>query len=504
MLRPLDLVVDDRGAPLGYIMRFAGPSYSLCPVIPRSFRERHGIGPDQAFQLVLRLRTGIENVHRAGVLLVDIHERNFLVDPSFQDICFIDVDSYQTPHYPATALLPVVRDWHATGGFSDGSDWFSFAVLSFQLLTGLHPYKGKHPRVRSLEERMKGNLSVFDPCVRTPAAWYGLDVIPDNYLSWFRAVLQEGKRLAPPADGKAARVAAAALCAPPSTLTVREVFAAPAPIRGAVRVRDGVALWTTEGVYHDRRRILDVPPGCFGVGFVPTTGRLVVAAIQGGTLALIDGSDGSPVPLALRADEAMTCGGRIYVRSRDRIVEIRLLQAGDKLVAVPQVAGQVLPLATRLWPGVALQNLLGAVYASVYPRTGESRQVRLPELDGACVMSAAFDRGVLMVHAERGGAYQRWVFRFDQRDSGYDARREAGDPAAEVSFAVLDNGVCVALSGEDEVEVFSSARGDSGLRRIEDVGVSEGRLVTDGSRLLTVSGQTLRWISLTSPPRVSR
>ena len=47
------------------------------------------------------------------------------------------VDSYQTAHYPATAIMPSVRDWKVPlHDFSELSDWFSFAIVSFQVFLG--------------------------------------------------------------------------------------------------------------------------------------------------------------------------------------------------------------------------------------------------------------------------------------------------------------------------------------------------------------------------------
>ena len=55
-----------------------------------------------------------------------------------------------------------VRDRHAAG-WNEGTDWFSFALVSFQMFVGIHPYKGKHPALKTLDERMAQNVSVLHP-----------------------------------------------------------------------------------------------------------------------------------------------------------------------------------------------------------------------------------------------------------------------------------------------------------------------------------------------------
>ena len=45
-------------------------------------------------------------------------------------------------------------DYRRMGGVFDLAHWFAFAVVTFQLFTGIHPYKGKHPSVLDLDARM--------------------------------------------------------------------------------------------------------------------------------------------------------------------------------------------------------------------------------------------------------------------------------------------------------------------------------------------------------------
>ena len=188
VVRPQALLVDPQtAAPIGYTMAYVERTMPLCQLFTRAFREREGLTPERMLDLVVSLRDLIGQVHAADVLIVDLNEMNFLVDQRYSQIYAIDVDSYQTRSYPATAIMPSVRDWSvkSSSGFSRDSDWFSFAILAFQLLVAIHPYKGKHPKVSGLEERMRGNLSAFDPSVTLPKGVYSVDQIPGALrLSW--------------------------------------------------------------------------------------------------------------------------------------------------------------------------------------------------------------------------------------------------------------------------------------------------------------------------------
>ena len=204
IIRPLELVLDAKNRPAGYSMRHVGKSYALCQLFPKAFRQRNNLTPEMTWRLVRKLQEGVHHIHSRGVLLVDLNEMNFLVSDDFTELFFIDVDSYQTPSYPATVLMESVRDRHAHT-FTTGSDWFSFAVVSFQMFAGIHPFKGTYAplqglpdKEKKLDARMRANISVLRPEVSLPAACLPFSVIPTPYLDWYRAVFEQGQRLPPP------------------------------------------------------------------------------------------------------------------------------------------------------------------------------------------------------------------------------------------------------------------------------------------------------------------
>lgn len=171
VVKPTNVLLDKAGHPVGYTMRFVPDAHVLCQLFPRAFRDRMGLDHKQMFSLVQRMQAGVSNCHQANVLIVDLNEMNFLVDPKFHEVFFIDADSYQTRSYPATALMESVRDRHMkhSHDFNEGTDWFGYAVTSFQMMCGIHPYKGKHPTLKGFDERMLANVSVFNKDVSVPA-----------------------------------------------------------------------------------------------------------------------------------------------------------------------------------------------------------------------------------------------------------------------------------------------------------------------------------------------
>ncbi len=362
LIRPDQVLLDSDGAPVGYTMRYLRDAWPLCRLFTRTFRERYGVLPATRVRLVARMARTVAALHAAGVTVVDLNELNVLVSPAFDAAFFIDADSYQTPSYPATAVAEGIVDRHATPGVFDAkTDWFAFAVTTFQLLVGVHPYRGVHPEAKGLDARMRGNLSVFDPRVRVPPSAEPFSDIPPRLRAWYEAVFELGERRPPPLD----------LDVP-----------APPPL----------------------------PPG--EVLVTPRHGLRIQLRREPDGVRLFDLDAATAIPTTTRADDAVVYANRLYLRSGENLLELRLHDAGPRILPVARVVGRVHRHATQLFPGAAIQSLLGATFVSRFVAPGRCPQTRVPELDGYRVVDARADHDALRVLAERGGVYDRLTLRF--------------------------------------------------------------------------------------------
>jgi len=477
VIKPQDALYKGKQAlHVGHTFRFVKNTWTLCQLFPRAFRERQGFTPHMAVELVRKLQKGVQSVHKAGVLIVDLNEMNFLVSQSFSTPYFIDVDSYQTKHYPATAIMPSVRDPLVQGlDFTDLSDWFSFSIVSFQLFVGIHPFKGKHPNIKGLEDRMKAGVSVFDKDVRVPKVAYPFDVIPSIYRDWYRAVFEEGKRLPPPDDLHGVIVVRPVIrkISGTNNFDIQEVSEFDNEIRAVFIGAGHRAAYSGTELFVDQRLActLRVPPV---MGFTPKHGHPVVGYRWLGDFSteerlwLKDTINQEEIGSHIRADEVMSTNGTIYVRNRDQVFEVTFTEAGNRVIAGTRLAANVLEHASRLYEGVAIQNLLGEPHASLFPRPGACYQVKLAELKGHKIVEAKFDGGVLMVVAAEKGKYHRFVFRFDKDYKSYDVRKVQDVAAVGLNFVTLDSGVCVCLNEDEELELFSRKKGSKSMKTIHD------------------------------------
>jgi len=480
--RPQKVLVDKHGKPLGYMMPFLKDAWVLCQLFPRVFRDRNNIKPDQIQVLVKKLQDRISSIHKAGILVVDCNELNWLVSKDFSEVYGIDTDSYQTPSFPATVIMPNIRDPQVKGAdFTELSDWYSFGVLALQLFIGIHPYKGKHPQFvgsDKMEQRMAAHISVFNPDVSLPKAVYPFDVIPPRYRQWLEDVFEKGQRTPPPTDLTGATILVVPNIrhlAGGKQALVTELFLYDALVLGYAENLGVRVAATSKGVFVDTMRVSNPPDPStrfVGIGFTGRLNKPIVGWVNGG-LNLYDTVDRREMSLGLAVDSAMCVDGRFYVKVGEGVYEVKLNELGNRIQPTTVKASGCSNRATKLYPGVSVQDLMGKTWVSLYPESGKHYQCPLPELDQyAQVVDARAQRNVLMtVAAKKDGTYDRLVYRFSFRpmqEPLYDVRIIKDITPAGLNFVVLDNGVVACINEDEDLELFAAKRGHSGVKIISD------------------------------------
>jgi hypothetical protein len=155
--------------------------------------------------------------------------------------------------------------------------------------------------------------------------------------------------------------------------------------------------------------------------------------------------------------------------------------------------------ATRLFDGVAMQDVLGSVYATLFPEAGSSFSCRLAELDGCRIVDARFDGGVLMALVHRRDCYLRLVFRFGTGYRDYDVRITDDVTPGGLNFVTLETGVCVHLTETGDLELFRREKGSTAMKVLRDTGIEGAHLFRNGAKLLAVRGSTVYSLTMASP-----
>ena len=496
IIKPQALLLDEKNNRIGYIMDTAhGPS--LCQLFTKSFRLRNKITPQMVVDLVGDGQEHIVNVHKSGCLIVDLNENNEIATPDFKHICFLDVDSYQTKSYPATVLNPSVRDYSvSSANFSENSDWFSWAVLAFQMFVGVHPYKGSCASFDNLdkdsrlEQRMRQHVSAFRKDVGLPGCCFSFDVIPQHYRDWLFAVLDQGKRCAPPDPTTGVPIVVQAVQRTVQFITgliIAELFDlqgwflvdyAESNNKSLMLLTNGIK---TKVLFDSREVFCEDLPGTTLIGYTPQMADPIALNLDHGRATLIHLTKGTRQVLELKAIEIAKSDDRFYIRTASNIVELIIRESSNILVTYHPVAS-VLEHATGLYEGCAIQNIVGSAFVSLFTASRRGIQIRITELDEYRVVDAKYSGNVLMTIVTKGGKYHRQVFRFGE-DYNYDCRIINDISPTGINFITLPTGICLVLTEEEKIEAFAAKKGSAGAKIIEDKAIG-----TD-MKLLVVKGK---------------
>lgn len=495
IVAPTSVLLDAQHQLIGYRM----PAVAGDPLV-KSFsniwRDETGFTDDLATELAYRMRDGVQAVHDAGALIVDGNEMNYLRMDN-NEPRLIDVDSWQIGRFKPTAIMPSVRDY-STDTFSTLSDWFGWGIVSFQLYTGMHPYKGTHPNFKrgDLEARMRANASVFDPQVRLNSAVRSFDAIPAGLRDWYVKTFQQGQRTVPPKRFEALTMPAAAVTRKVRTLAGGgslkhdKLWTSPGTLRHISP--NGLALYESAGrieVYDlERSQVLELPAPLDGRRVIERAAVIVRAEGHYVWLGLADGKLTATVifgqrdprraylqraPLPTLAERLVLFGNQAYALNAQMelgLQELAIDLMGDNLLVSITAQWPMWVNSSQVFQGVIVMDYLGTPFIMV-PQPERAEPVRAEVLKDYRMLAAIGNSNELVLaHAlsrKDGQIYRLWLRRTGNEMLVADAT-PLDEP--ELSAAINGKGVIVTISEDDNIAL--AAPGTTTQRELTGTGAS--------------------------------
>ena len=264
VVAPMGVVRTSQGKPVGTFMKHV-TGEPLARMFTNDYRARSGFGDRDAVILAAGMLDVLDFAHGRHAYLADANELNWLARPGPQAMepRIIDVDSWAIGRWPATAMMPSIRDW-SSPQVGQSSDYFAWGVVTFQLFTGIHPYKGMLAGYKpgDMERRMKDGQSVFAPGVRLNRAVRPFTAVPADLLDWYHSTFTGKHRTKPPrpqfgAPVTVARHARSARVAVTSQGTLRYTCLYDGADRAVQLYTCGLARLSSGALYDiDRRRVI--------------------------------------------------------------------------------------------------------------------------------------------------------------------------------------------------------------------------------------------------------
>jgi len=195
---PEKFLTDSGNNNIGFTMPYIKNTVPLIKIFNNGYRDSVGFDGNDAINLINKMEKIIQYIHDKKIIQVDGNELNYLMNFDHSEPYFIDTDSFQTSNYPATVIKPNIRDW-STSGFSELTDWYSFAIIACQIFIGIHPFKGRHPGYgKDIKQRSIDCISIFNKDTRVNGSVRDFSYIPEGYMEWFIKLFEKGERIPPP------------------------------------------------------------------------------------------------------------------------------------------------------------------------------------------------------------------------------------------------------------------------------------------------------------------
>lgn len=453
---PKEIIYSPKKEILGFTMDWLGDdNYALCKLFTNTFRDSNGITNDHIIELVENIKNIIiAPIHEQNCLMVDGNEFNYLVRPDFVTPLFIDVNSYQTQSFPPTAIMPSIRDWRDPNKFSEMSDWFSFAIISFQLFIGIHPFKGKHKKYKKndFESRIKDCVSVFNKEVRLPPPARDFDLIPRRYKEWYYKLFEKGLRVEPP-DMPGGTI----------QIQVKTIMVKSTDNFEIVEIKE----LDSDVIYHNEsitktKGFLYIGATNHRVGqdvevlFSPFKNVAVLCKIDNNIINL-KSLQTTPVQLLnLACTDKMIIDNTLFIKNRGQLTEIQFTDTNQVIPYVQQV-WNIEEKSSKLFSNIVVQSVLGRAYICIpLPQYKQSSFIikDIPELDKQQIVDAKHDNHVAMFITHESGIYNRYVVVFDDAYNNYVVRVFEDVDYIPLNFVTLQSGVCISIREDDVVEIF--------------------------------------------------
>lgn len=494
ILGPREVVYDFKtNQPLGFTMPYVDGTEFLCKIFTRNFRDDNNIDPQDITHLVTEMQKALEYIHSHKILVVDYNEMNFLLDSKFKKVFHIDVDSWQTKSFPAGALMESVRDRKGPKGkFTELTDWFSFAVVTFQMYVGIHPFKGFHPKYGPAEwsKRMDLGISVFDKGVQLPASCQDFSVIPPKHLAWYKELFVNGDRSIPPyADSVVVGVTSGRIVSSKGKFIVELLAEYKAPVKKMYFFDNKRYVITGDGVFHEDKLVAKFAPALDKASYAlcevfaedPLIARYSKEFGGHVTFADLSGSIIETVP----AEGVLTANGLVYIVSGGELIEHSFERLG-KLLHMTKVVSSLCP-SYKIFSGVIVQDDFMKCHLVIPFGKNLCANVHAKELDGYRIIDAKAQGHVCILLAEQGGEYFRNILFFDKTFSSYTVLVEKMDLQG-INFVSLPNGLYV-LADNDKATVFSSLNNRQEFPN-SPINAST-RLFNEGMTVISVDGSKI-------------
>jgi len=191
---PLELVVDKKGEFIGYSMdKVEGEE--IRKLANKKFTTVNNITTKDIIQILVKVQTILEQLHKDQIYIGDLNDRNILFDKD-NNIYWIDCDSWSIETENCQMAMVLFCDPRLqSNNFNQETDIYAFYILAWKLLTRMHPFGGTMVPDMNIVERMKKGISVIGHTgIIIPKVVKSWKIFSPNYVERSKRIFELGER----------------------------------------------------------------------------------------------------------------------------------------------------------------------------------------------------------------------------------------------------------------------------------------------------------------------
>lgn len=499
IIKPEQVIYSVNREPLGYTMKPVVDFYPLSRIMTNDFRQQHNIDNDKILNIIVKMKKTIQHIHEKGCLFVDGNEMNFLISEDFNEVYFIDVDSYKTKKNKATAYTEVTLDPNINikdqKTFTEDTDWFSFAVLACKIFTGIHPYKGKFKdkSKMKIKDRMQSNISIFNNKISLPKTARDLKLIPDNFKKWFVDIFENGKRLPPPTNIEAVYYKRQSNRLVLDSLKFIELKKFSANIEYITSLDDHLYIKTKKTIedvnntYKPKNNQNTYPLYSFYNGDL-------LLKIENNKLLLFKISSSEKINSDIEVESVFVQDNLIIGKYQNKLFEIVLFEKNDSIKLFVKSVTNVYEKSLKRLNNVYLNKLYEKNIIIVPIGNGVFFKETFSELNGCRIVNAKYQNHILAItYFDQSKSLFTTYYRLNKNLTSKEIIYQ--DKDMEIDFAVTEKGVCI-INKKDELYITSNQYNVDSSKTIEDKNLSSVRLYSNKIGVFAISNNVLYTISM--------
>jgi len=470
--------IRDKNSLVGFTCKEVKNCKPIIEVMTNVYWKNNRIKIDDIVELVNFMKDTISFIHDKKCLIIDANEYNFLVNNVCNYAYFIDVDSYQTPSFKASYITPSIKDYH-TNNFNELTDWFSFAILACQLFVGMHPFKGKHNKYKTIPERVLNNISIFNKDVRINSNVRDFSYIPQEYMKWFNDLFEKGLRNAPPtADGGMINIIVPQI----QVINNTDVFRLTYLSEYEEEINNHRYFNGTDIIHTDNFTFLNYRKYQNKKRVGLTENSNFVFVDHENEKLCFDSTNNSIVKhVDINANNMFVYDNNAFFVNKNTVSHICFKEFNNIIVPfIDQNSKKILENSTKFFDGYFVIDIFKDKYFCLpYHQNKNWKwcELKINELKDYKLINGKRRKNIIILAGYKDGIHDKIVVKFDENYSSYVIRIFEDVDYLESNFDVLDSGICVHMIEDHKIELFYSKFEDNSVKLIEDFKIDASMII---------------------------